>query len=67
MTTENSSIHLYKHAYAENSYIIDHFTGTLLVSGEDLHEIYRRLNERLYPNPGYPYEWDVWPKTDDQD
>ena len=61
---EESSIKLYKHGYAENSFIIDHFTGTMLVSGEDLHELYRHLDNHLHPNKGYEYEWEIWPEPD---
>jgi hypothetical protein len=48
-----SSFQLRQHEYAENSFILDHFTGSLLVSREDLKEAYRQLDAFLYPNPGY--------------
>jgi len=37
----------------EENFILDHFTGSLLVSREDLEEAYRQLDNFLYPNPGY--------------
>lgn len=52
-STEHTSIELSRHAYAENSFIIDHFTGHLLTSRADLEELYRKLDDFLYPNPGY--------------
>jgi hypothetical protein len=48
-----TSFKLSRHPYAEDSFIIDHFTGRLLVSREDLEEAYRQLDNFLYPNPGY--------------
>jgi hypothetical protein len=52
-STSPTSIGLSSHPYAENSYLIDHFTGRLLVSREDLVELYAQLDNYLYPNPGY--------------
>jgi hypothetical protein len=48
-----SSIKVEPHEYAENSFIIHHFTGKLLVSHEDLEELYRSLDSYLYPNHGF--------------
>ena len=61
MADQKRCIRLYKHAYAENSYILDHFTGTLLISGEDLQELWRQMDQHLYPNKGFETELDVWP------
>jgi len=47
------SFQLSKHPYAEDSFILAHFTGRLLVNREDLEEAYRQLDDFLYPNPGY--------------
>jgi hypothetical protein len=52
-TTSTSSFALSRHPYAENSYFLDHFTGHMLVSREDLEEAYRQLDDYLYPNPGF--------------
>ncbi|QOP66764.1 hypothetical protein SEA_PUREGLOBE5_14 [Arthrobacter phage Pureglobe5] len=49
----STSIQLSRHEYAENSFIIDHFTGTLLTSRQDLEDLYRQLDDFLYPNPGF--------------
>lgn len=48
-----SSFQLSRHPYAENSFYLDHFTGALLVSREDLEEAYLQLDDFLYPNHGY--------------
>ena len=53
VTETGSSFQLYRHEYAENSFILAHFTGSLLVSREDLEEAYLQLDAFLYPNPGY--------------
>jgi len=52
-TPPESSFRLSRHEYAENSFILDHFTGRLLVSREDLEEAYLQLDAFLYPNRGY--------------
>lgn len=52
-STSNSSIRLYRHEYAENSFIISAFTGQILTSRQDLEELYRQLDNFLYPNPGF--------------
>lgn len=49
----DSSIQLYRHEYAENSFILSAFTGQLLLSRQDLEEAYRQLDDFLYPNPGF--------------
>lgn len=48
-----SIIQLYRHEYAENSFILSAFTGKLLLSRQDLEEAYRQLDDFLYPNPGF--------------
>lgn len=53
----DSSIKVQPHEYAENSFEIHHFTGKLLVSREDLEELYNSLDNYLYPNPGYKGEF----------
>ena len=52
-TTCHSGIKLYRHEYAENSFILSAFTGQLLLSRQDLEEAYRQLDDFLYPNPGF--------------
>jgi hypothetical protein len=48
-----AEIKLSRHEYAEDSFIIDHFTGDLLTSRQDLEDLYRQLDDFLYPNPGF--------------
>lgn len=54
-----SSIQLYKHEYADGCFVLAHFTGEILVGEEDLHEIYRQLDQHLYPNKGFESELPV--------
>jgi hypothetical protein len=51
--SDSTSIQLQRHEYAENSFELHHFTGKLLLGREDLEELYRQLDDFLYPNPGF--------------
>lgn len=52
-TDEHTSIELSRHEYDPNNFVIHHFTGKLLTSRADLEELYRKLDDFLYPNPGF--------------
>lgn len=52
---------LYKLAYLEDGYLIDHPDGDLQLTREELKDLYCQLDDYLYPNRGYEPRINVWP------
>ncbi|UOK18328.1 hypothetical protein SEA_BRUHMOMENT_11 [Arthrobacter phage BruhMoment] len=52
--TTRGSIQIERHEYAENSWLIHHFTGNLLVGTDDLEEAQVQLDGILAPRRQWP-------------